>query len=81
MCTHWSSHQQVVVILVWTVVFMNTQALRLVRLNNPLQKTNNLSTTTLLVEDQVIFYMLQYVYNSTDQQVAKLIKAGQSHKF
>ena len=81
MCTHWSSHQQVVVILVWTVVFMNTQALRLVRLNNPLQKTNNLSTTTLLVEDQFIFYMLQYVYNSTDQQVAKLIKAGQSHKF
>ena len=58
MCTHWSSHQQVVVILVWTVVFMNTQALRLVRLNNPLQKTNNLSTTTLLVEVQVIFYML-----------------------
>ena len=81
MCTHWSSHQQVVVILVWTVVFMNTQALRLVRLNNPLQKTNNLSTTTLLVEVQVIFYMLQYVYNSMDLQVAKLIKAGQSHKF
>ena len=80
MCTHWSSHQQVVVILVWTVVFMNTQALRLVPLN-PLQQTNNLSPTTLLVEDQVIFYMLQYVYNSTDQQVAKLIKAGQSHKF
>ena len=68
-------------ILVWTVVFMNTQALRLVRLNNPLQKTNNLSTTTLLVEGQFIIYMLQYVYNSTDQQVAKLIKAGQSHKF
>ena len=44
-------------------------------------KINNLSPTTLLVEDQVIFYMLQYVYNSTDQQVAKLIKAGQSHKF
>ena len=80
MCTHWSSHQQVVVILVWTVVFMNTQALRLVHLN-PLQQTNDLSPTTLLVEDQVIFYMLQYVYNSTDQQVAKLIKAGQSHKF
>ena len=80
MCTHWSSHQQVVVILVWTVVFMNTQALRLVPLN-PLQQTNNLSPTTLLVEDQVIFYMLQYVYNSTGQQVAKLIKAGQSHKF
>ena len=80
MCTHWSSHQQVVVILVWTVVFMNTQALRLVRLNNPLQKTNNLSTTTLLGEVQVIFYMLQYVYNSMDLQVAKLIKAGQSHK-
>ena len=80
MCTHWSSHQQVVVILVWIVVFMNTRALRLVHLN-PLQQTNNLSPTTLLVEDQVIFYMLQYVYNSTDQQVAKLIKAGQSHKF
>ena len=54
MCTHWSSHQQVVVILVWTVVFMNTQALRLVPLN-PLQQTNNISTTTLLVQVQVIF--------------------------
>ena len=54
MCTHWSSHQQVVVILVWTVVFMNTQALRLVPLN-PLLQTNNISTTTLLVQVQVIF--------------------------
>ena len=32
MCTLWSSHQLVVGILVWTVVFMNTQAQRLATL-------------------------------------------------